>query len=109
VQVAGREVPVFAGAVLAAPVASCLPVKVFVRPNVATVALEDGKVTVTPSVPSSVRLFSTVNVLLLVSVNVPLLVVSVNPLIVPGRTNAEGIEKVQVTISVAEQVPVAVI
>lgn len=48
-QVPGREVPVFAGAVLAAPVASCLPVRVLVLPKVATVPLAAGPVIVTPS------------------------------------------------------------
>src|SRR5258706_454701 len=48
VQVPGRLVPTLAGLVLAAPLASCLPVKVFVRPIVATVAELLGPVNVTP-------------------------------------------------------------
>lgn len=48
-QVPGRDVPVFIGCVLAAPPAACLPVNVFVSPRVATVALEGGPVSVTPS------------------------------------------------------------
>lgn len=45
----GSEVPVCAGDVLAAPLASCLPVNVLVLPSVAAVPDADGPVNVTPS------------------------------------------------------------
>ena len=86
-------VPDLTGAVEAAPEASCRPVKVLVSPNVATVAFDAGKVIVTPSVPARVRLLLTVNVLALANAIVPVLVVSVMLLIVPGRTTFEGRER----------------
>jgi hypothetical protein len=97
------------GAVDAAPLASCLPVNAFVNPNVATVALDAGNVIVTPSVPASVRPALTVNVLALASVIVPVLVVRVRLLIVPGSTTLDGKENVQVPVVVMVQVPVTVI
>jgi hypothetical protein len=109
VQVPGREVPTLAGDVLAAPLASCLPVKAFVSPNVATVALEAGKVMITPSVPSRVSVLATVNVFPLERVRVPVVVVIVSPLIVPGRISPLGREKVQVPVVVIVQVPVTAI
>jgi hypothetical protein len=99
------------GAVEAARVASWRPVKLLVSPNVATVALDAGNVTVTPSVPSRVMLLLTVNVLLSAMVTVAPVegCVSVSLLIVPGSTMFVGREKVQVPVVVTVQVPPAVI
>jgi hypothetical protein len=68
-----------------------------------------GKFTVLASVPVIVRVLPTANVFPLVRVNVPVVVVIVSPSIVPGRTNAAGMEIVQVIVVVPVQVPVAVI
>jgi len=75
----------------------------------AIVALVEGKVKTTLSVPAKVSELLTVSTLPFEIVIVPVVVVIVNPLIVPGRTNPEGIDKVQVITVIDTQVPVAVI
>lgn len=110
-QVAGRDVPVLNGAVLAAVVASCLPVKVLVRPRDASVALELGIVMVVPSVPLIVMLLFTVTVFPSASVSVAPVAgaVRVSLLIVPGRVRVGDSDNVQVPVDVISQVPEAAI
>lgn len=80
-----------------------------VSPSVATVALDAGNVIVVLSVPDRVILLFTVNVLAFASVIVPVLVVRVRLLIVPGSTTLAGSENVHVPVVVTVQVPVTVI
>ena len=56
-----------------------LLVRVAVESFVTTVPLPEGKVKVVPSVPENVKVLVTERVLALVSVNVPVVLVTVNP------------------------------
>lgn len=92
IHVPGSDVPTFIGDVLAAPEASCRPVNVFVNPSVATVAVEDGPVIVTP--------FG--------MVNVPVEVVIARPLIeVAVATPRTGVTRVGVSLNTNRAVPVS--
>lgn len=87
----------------------CTPVNVCAESVRAIVALVDGKVRVTPSVPARVSELLTVSTFALDMVRVPVVVVIVRPLMVPGMTKPDGIDSVQLTVTVPVQVPVAAI
>jgi hypothetical protein len=67
------------------------------------------KVSVDPSVPVQVTVLLTVTVFALAIVKVPVDVVNVKLLMVPGRTTFDGSENVHVTALAEVQVPVRVI